>query len=67
MIAQICEGRKKNKEVTIHNGTHKGRPADLCGGRPKAAPIMGGVFLGVFISSMYGIASSKYFYIFGII
>ena len=27
MIAQICEDRKKHKEVTIINGTHKGGPA----------------------------------------
>ena len=33
MIAQICEDRKKHKEVTINNGTHKGGPAAE-GGRP---------------------------------
>ena len=25
-VAQICEGRNKNKEVTVHDGTHKGEP-----------------------------------------
>ena len=26
MIAPMCEGRKRNNEEIIHNGTHEGRP-----------------------------------------
>ena len=44
---------------------HKGGPAAF-GGRPTfVGTIMGGVFLSIFISIMYFIALSKYFYIFG--
>ena len=56
MMDQICKNRRTNKEIPIHNGTHKGGPAAE-GGRPTFVgggrmppPIMGvvGMYLIVF-------------------